>query len=172
MMAEGARKEWLTVGFELRTSHRRIIQNSQGKELSAPGAIEAKVIFAFLPLHGFDGLIAVGRNVNCARHLSIMSNLMTQATDEPTPGPESHPTPFWGTRCPKPNILEAFSQANHLQGSPRFKHVSTLALEAGLMRTLEPSIVRIHPHSDRQPRRDKRLGPASRERHRGDRSVQ
>jgi hypothetical protein len=84
MMAEGARKEWLTVGFELRTSHRRIIQNSQGKELSAPGAIEAKVIFAFLPLHGFDGLIAVGRNVNCARHLSIMSNLMTQATDEPT----------------------------------------------------------------------------------------
>jgi hypothetical protein len=53
MMAEGAREEWLTVGFELRVSHRRIIQNSQGKELSAPGAIEAEVKFAFLPLHGF-----------------------------------------------------------------------------------------------------------------------
>jgi hypothetical protein len=69
MMAEGARKEWLTVGFELRASHRGIIENSQSKELSAPGAIEAEVIFALLPFHGFDGLIALGRNMNCARHL-------------------------------------------------------------------------------------------------------
>jgi hypothetical protein len=71
MMAEGARKEWLTVGFELRTSRPGIIQNSQSKELSALGAKEAKVIFAFLPLHGFDGLIALGRNVNRARHFPL-----------------------------------------------------------------------------------------------------
>jgi hypothetical protein len=69
MMAEWARKKWFTVGFELGTPHREIIQNGQGKELSALGAIEAKVIFAFLPLHGFDRLIAVCRNVNRARHL-------------------------------------------------------------------------------------------------------
>ena len=70
MMAVGARKEWVTVGCELRTSHREIIQNSQSKELSALGAIEAKIVFAFLPLHGFDGLIAVGRDVNDPRHLA------------------------------------------------------------------------------------------------------
>jgi hypothetical protein len=90
------------------TPHRGIIQNSQSKELSAHGAIEAKVIFALLPFHGFDGLIALGRNMNCARHLPTSgphneraqrwrcANLMSQAPQEPTPGPESHPTPFEG----------------------------------------------------------------------------
>jgi hypothetical protein len=80
MMAEGARKEWLTVGFKLRTSHPGIIQNSQGKELGTPGAIEAEVILAFLPLHGSDGLIALGRNVNRARHSPCFRSLTNEKT--------------------------------------------------------------------------------------------
>jgi hypothetical protein len=71
----GGQRFWPRINNTFRTSRRGIIQNSQGKELSAPGAIEAEVIFAFLPLHGLDRPIALGLNMNCVRHLPTSGQL-------------------------------------------------------------------------------------------------
>ena len=59
----GTQRE-VAVRFELHTSHRWVIQNSQGKELSALGAVKAEIIFPFLSLHYFIGFIALCWNMN------------------------------------------------------------------------------------------------------------